>query len=95
MTAADSLLAALGAKAGGMFRHEIATTSWHSAGLPGERHELHLVFDDPATAMKLLVGLADYEFDIGDSFVADIIAGLVEADGDIVRVKIEALTLTA
>lgn len=95
MTAADALLAALRIKAGTPFRHDLMTTPWHSADLAGERHELHLTFDHPAAAATLLVGLADYDFDAGDSFVADIVAGPLVADGDIVRVSLEALTLAA
>lgn len=95
MTAADALLAALRAKAGSAFRHQMTTTPWHSVDLAGERHELHLTFDEPAAANTLLDGLSDHDFDVGDSLVAEVVAGRVTADGDTVRVALEALTLTA
>lgn len=95
MTAADMLVAALRTKAGAAFQHRIATTPWHSAGLAGERHELALRFDDRAIADRLLAGLADYDFDMREGFVADIVAGSPVADGDAVGVAIEALILEA
>lgn len=95
MTAVDALLAGLRTKAGAAFRHRIVTTPWRSAGLAGERHELLLSFDDPAAAARLRVGLADHDFGMGDSFVADIVAGSPVVEHDIVHVPIEALTLDA
>jgi hypothetical protein len=80
-----------------IFLREIRSEDWQSLVFTGERHlvSLGIAGPDAARAANLLCErLADAEFEIAGTIVADISAGRPrpEADGSIL-VEIEALTI--
>lgn len=92
MTALPSLLAALEAKAGGLFAHRARSVPWHSATFVGESHELRLSYENATNAAALLDGLADHEFDLVGYWIADIRGEHVITSDGFSCVRLEALT---
>lgn len=101
--AGAGLVRALLSRAGAPFESvrlvSYQATEWRSMTFDGERHEIQLRIAGEACAAalgRLLDGLGEHEFDLGEDLVAEI-GGVGVADGPdgAIDVRIEALTVSA
>ena len=94
-----ALLARADAPPGALRLVAYQATEWRALTLDGERHIYQLSLDcgaDPAIAGRLLESLDEHEFDLGASFVADIIGKRGDhSPGEATSLLIEALTILA
>lgn len=94
-----ALLARADAPAGALRLVAYQVSEWRALTLDGERHIYRLLLDGDADleiGMRLLDGLEEHEFDLGNNFVAEIVGkrGAV-ATGNATTFLIEALTVVA
>lgn len=71
-------------------------TEWRSLTFDGERHEIRLRVTDERSLRRMLDGLEEHEFDLGEDLVAEIAGRPTPGDaGGAVELLIEALTVSA
>lgn len=91
--ATENLVAALRGRVPEARLADARATPWFSATFAGARHIVTLTVAGAADAARLLDGLDEDEIPLASGFVADIRGDAPVADGDRLRVRIEALTI--